>query len=62
MAEITSLMKDIKGILDNKNQFVIPDFQRSFVWTDKEVDTLFLILRKIQIITRIGWIRYLGIY
>ena len=41
MAEITSLMKDIKGILDNKNQFVIPDFQRSFVWTDKEVDTLF---------------------
>jgi len=34
-------MKDIKGILDNKNQFVIPDFQRSFVWTDKEVDTLF---------------------
>lgn len=41
MAEITSLMKDIKGILDNKNQFVIPDFQRSFVWTDKDVDTLF---------------------
>ena len=41
MAEITSLMKNIKGILDNKNQFVIPDFQRSFVWTDKEVDTLF---------------------
>lgn len=54
MAEITSIMKDIKGILDNKNQFVIPDFQRSFVWTDKEVDTLFLISRKIQIITRIG--------
>ena len=27
MAEITSLMKDIKGILDNKNQFVIPDFK-----------------------------------
>lgn len=62
MAEITSLMKDIKGILDNKNQFVIPDFQRSFVWTDKDVDTLFLILRKIQIITRIGLIRCLGIY
>lgn len=62
MAEITSIMKDIKGILDNKNQFVIPDFQRSFVWTDKEVDTLFLISRKIQIITRIGWIRCLGIY
>lgn len=62
MAEITSLMKDIKGILDNKNQFVIPDFQRSFVWTDKEVDTLFLISRKIQIITRIGWIRCPGIY
>lgn len=41
MAEITSLMKDIKGILDNKNQFVIPDFQRSFVWTEKEVETLF---------------------
>lgn len=41
MAEITSLMKDIKGILDNKNQFVIPDFQRSFVWTAENVDTLF---------------------
>lgn len=41
MAEITSLMKDIKGILDNKNQFVIPDFQRSFVWTAEHVDTLF---------------------
>ena len=41
MAEITSLMKDIKGILDNKNQFVIPDFQRSFVWTDENVNTLF---------------------
>ena len=41
MAEITSIMKDIKGILDNKNQFVIPDFQRSFVWTEKEVETLF---------------------
>lgn len=41
MAEIMSLMKDIKGILDNKNQFVIPDFQRSFVWTEKEVETLF---------------------
>ena len=34
-------MKDIKGILDNKNQFVIPDFQRSFVWTAENVDTLF---------------------
>lgn len=41
MAEITSLMKDIKGILDNKNQFVIPDFQLSFVWTAENVDTLF---------------------
>ena len=41
MAEITSLMKDVKGILDNKNQFVIPDFQRSFVWTAEHVDTLF---------------------
>ena len=41
MAEITSIMKDIKGILDNKNQFVIPDFQRSFVWTAEHVDTLF---------------------
>lgn len=41
MAEITSLMKDIKGILDNKNQFVIPDFQRSFVWTAENIDTLF---------------------
>ena len=41
MAEITSLMKDIKGILDNKNQFVIPDFQRSFVWTAENVNTLF---------------------
>lgn len=41
MAEITSIMKNIKGILDNKNQFVIPDFQRSFVWTEKEVETLF---------------------
>lgn len=41
MAEITSLMKDIKGILDTKNQFVIPDFQRSFVWTDENVNTLF---------------------
>lgn len=41
MAEITSIMKDIKGILDNKNQFVIPDFQRSFVWTAENVDTLF---------------------
>lgn len=41
MAEITSCMKDIKGLLDNKNQFVIPDFQRSFVWTEKDVETLF---------------------
>lgn len=41
MAEITSIMKNIKGILDNKNQFVIPDFQRSFVWTEKEIETLF---------------------
>ncbi|WP_277292672.1 DUF262 domain-containing protein [Veillonella caviae] len=41
MAEITSVMKNIKGILDNKNQFIIPDFQRSFVWTEKNIDTLF---------------------
>ena len=53
MAEITSIMKNIKGILDNKNQFVIPDFQRSFVWTEKEVETLFADLVKIQMIIQI---------
>lgn len=41
MAEITSVMKSIKGILDNKNQFSIPDFQRSFVWTANDIDILF---------------------
>ena len=41
MAEITSVMKSIKVILDNKNQFSIPDFQRSFVWTANDIDILF---------------------
>ena len=62
MAEITSIMKDIKGILDNKNQFVIPDFQRSFVWTAENETHFLLILMKIRIAIRIILTRCLAIY
>ena len=29
---ITSDLKKVKDLLDNKDQFIIPDFQRGFVW------------------------------
>lgn len=41
MAEITSELKTLNDILDNENTFIIPDFQRSFVWGADEVNILF---------------------
>lgn len=41
MAEITSTMKTLKEILDNADTFIIPDFQRSFVWGRTEVNVMF---------------------
>ena len=41
MAEITSNMKTLKDIFDNRDIFRIPEFQRNFVWGQEQVDTLF---------------------
>lgn len=41
MAGITSELKSLKDLLDNDHQFRIPDFQRDFVWTQKEINVLF---------------------
>ena len=41
MAEITSNMKTLKDIFDNRDIFKIPEFQRNFVWGQEQVDTLF---------------------
>lgn len=38
---ITSELKKVKDLLDNKDQFIIPDFQRGFVWAKNEIDILF---------------------
>ena len=39
--KITSELKRVKDLLDNKDQFIIPDFQRGFVWAKNEIDILF---------------------
>lgn len=39
--QITSELKRVKDLLDNKDQFIIPDFQRGFVWAKNEIDILF---------------------
>ena len=39
--QITSELKRVKDLLDNKDQFIIPDFQRGFVWGMNEIDILF---------------------
>lgn len=41
MAEINSELQSIQILLNNGNQFRIPDFQREFVWGNKEIECLF---------------------
>lgn len=41
MAKITSEMQPLSQILvRSSDQFIIPDFQRAFVWTDEEANNL----------------------
>ena len=41
MAKITSEMQPLSQVLvRSSNQFLIPDFQRAFVWTDEEANNL----------------------
>lgn len=46
MAEINSELQSIQMLLNNNNQFRIPDFQRDFVWSHKEIECLFADFRE----------------
>ena len=61
MAEINSELQSIQMLLNNNNQFRIPDFQRDFVWSHKEIECLFADFREDTDDFKISDRVYLGI-